>query len=1233
MNPTLRRTLKRIIPPRLRPPLRRLWRHRRTVVPAGGAGVVILAAGIAAVASGSVGAIVAVTALVLMTAGFGVTLLWIRRSHRRLRHDLATLETTVTSLVISLAAGENPADFRLPTALIRTAVATLVERGDALEAYALASSHDLGAIPVTTRRRLWQELHRRGYLRRATEVAESYPATSDDEHHRRRRLAGEIAVLSGEFVPVVRAEADGYVPRPGRVLHVVGTALPHTQSGYTLRTHYTAVAQLAAGLQPHVVTHMGYAHDGDDYVQTEIDGVTYHRVPGPARGSVPLDVWLGTHVQRVANVVRKVRPAVLHAASDYLNALTAEAIGKQYGIPVVYESRGFWEETWLSRQAQTFGWDLTELEATHGLPDVYLWRRDIEDRCRRNADRVVTLADVMADRIEAGGVPRDRITVIPNGVDVDAFPVQTRNRTLATQLGITDDTTVIGYISSIVEYEGIDTLISAFATVRKTSPTPTALLIVGDGPERERLMRQAADLGLDNAIFTGRVPHDQVLDYYSLIDIFVVPRKPVEVCHLVTPLKPFEAFATARTVVLSNVRALASIAHQSQAAELFEAGNPDSLATTLTHLLTNPDRRHHLAQTGATWVRTHRTWTANATSYLTLYNDMGAITPDDIARSWTADRFGIVEVGLPEFTADEIDIDALRSFFASREPIPYETLGREDPLGGAERILAEGWEPRTGAGRDKLDPPIDWHKWVDTNRSWNYFLHAWDFTGRALSEYARSGDRRFLDWCLERVVAWASIFNDGDARGTMAWYDMAIAHRAHRLAYLVEQAILHQAPESQVRVLLDCVARHQQEMIATTSFKSHNNHGVYMALGQLALARRLSPLPGMDAVAQQGRDRLLAMLDAQFADDGGHLEHSPEYHQMVTDSLAVAVRHGLYTDPEFRERVARSQEVLGWFVQPNGELPQVGDSQAKNMRKQVCELSPTADFHLSRGVRGTPETASLRVLPSSGYAIVRYPQPQGTEDHETAGYLLFAAGFHSRTHKHADDLTFTWFDRGREILIDSGRFGYIGLLPKDSPQRLQGYFYGSPERQYVESTRAHNTIEADGTDHVRRDRAPYGSAIVDAQEIDGHFRLRGAVNHGTWQHQREIIYRPHHWLLVTDVVTSLDDQPHDFRAWWNLPLELPPVGVDGAPAFRVELAGPDDALWVVELNGATPIAPVSGGRDPLRGWRSRYDTEFEPAWSFGFLAEQRREYTFRTLFSFGRSQPTGVVEHPFDSEE
>lgn len=1102
------------------------------------------------------------------------------------------------------APGGVPLLTRASPQFVDSAVLGLLRSHHALDAYAVATGAGrLNRLRRGTLRLLRNELHKRGYLPRALDVARAIRGDEGDDRDlvARRKIQGEIAVLSGQAALTIRPEAPGYQPTPGRVLHLVGRSLPQDQVGYTLRTHYLAMAQRDAGLDPHVVTQMGFAHDGEDYVREHLDGVTYHRIPGPRRGQVQLDVWLRRHAQRVANLVRVLRPAVLHAASDFLNAQTALVVGREFGIPVVYESRGFWEESWLSRTAEQFRWDLAELEATYGLPDVYVWRRAIEDRVRREADHVVTLDPVMADRIEAGGVPRERITVVPNGVAVDDFPVLSRDRRLAAELGLTEDTTVLGYISSLVEYEGIDILISAYAQLKQEVDRPIALVIVGDGPVRERLTRHAQACGADDAIFTGTVPHDSIRAYYSVIDIFVVPRRPVEVCHLVTPLKPFEAFSTGRTVVLSNVRALTSIAEQSGAAELFEAGSAESLAETIRSLLTDPERCRQLARAGSAWVRRKRTWRVIAMESVRVYERLGIVAPGAFR--------------IPLLRASDIDIPELSAALEDRERLPYERLTRDDHSLDAETVINQGW--RIGPHpRVSLEEPVRWGELCTENRSWNFHLHAWDFMAPVLNAYAAKGEARHLEWCVTRAVSWAREFNEADGADTMAWYDMSLGLRGHRLAYLVEQAILNNVDEELIRILLECVVRHQKEYFSSKMFKPHSNHGVYVALGEIALARRLAPLPGMDALYDQGRERIATVAARQFAADGGHLEHSPDYHRMVLDTFRGAMEAGLIGDPDLRSRLETAEEVLDWFVQPNGELVQVGDTPATVMRRKPA----------GKGGSGKADARTLRVLPQTGYAIVR-SDASGDRSTESSSYLFLMAAFHSQTHKHADDLAITWYDRHHEILVDAGRYGYVDPLPKDSAQRLKGYFYSAPERQYVESTRAHNTVEADGADHVRRGRTPYGSALVQAEERDGHYRLVAAVDHGRWRHQREIIFRPANWLYVVDSVQSLDGQPHDFRVWWNFAAEL---DLTRASDGEVELQLPGgQTLSMSALCGATLIAPVVGGREPMRGWRSKRDLSLIPAISTGFEISAATSHQFRTLFAFAGVPGGEPPEHPF----
>ena len=433
--------------------------------------------------------------------------------------------------------------------------------------------------------------------------------------------------MSGKFRP--SASAEKVDPVPGRVLHVVGFSLPMRQTGYTIRTHYTARAQLDVGLEPHVVTQSGNTPEGLAPELT-MGGVEYHHTGGRPRHTLGMDEWLQQNTDEVAAVVRRVRPAVLHAHSDFLNMLTAHAVGQATGLPVIYEARGFWEESWLSRTAAKFGWSDTEaITEAFGPPDAYTWRSEREEEARAAAQHVVTLSRGMVRRIAQAELPPSRVTLAPNAVQATDFDWVPRDAALADGLGISADELVIGYISSMVEYEGIDILIDAFRLVRAATDRPLRLLLVGDGDERRRLEAMAERVEAGGVIFTGQVQHADVSRYYSLIDLFVVPRTPHRVCQLVTPLKPFEAFASGRTVVFSDVEALMEIAEDSGAAVTFEAGNAQALADVLLELLADPARRAQLARQGHEWVRSARTWESNAAAYLAVYRELGVALADE----------------------------------------------------------------------------------------------------------------------------------------------------------------------------------------------------------------------------------------------------------------------------------------------------------------------------------------------------------------------------------------------------------------------------------------------------------------------------------------------------------------------------------------------------------------------------------------------------------------------------
>ena len=439
----------------------------------------------------------------------------------------------------------------------------------------------------------------------------------------RRTLQAEIEMLEpGRISLPARPGAGTKAATPatadkGRVLHIVTDALPSTSAGYTVRTQEIALAQRAAGLDPHVVTRIGFpvtAGSVDGRATVSVDGVPYHRLlPWVMPGR--MDALYETHLRYAAKLTTELKPAVLHAASNYANAVIALALRDATRLPVVYEVRGFWEDTWLSRHTGT-----RDLK----LSDRYRLTRALETHCMKSADLVVTLGEAMRDEILERGVDPDKVIIVPNGVSEEFLrPLPDDQGKLKASLGIKPGEHVVGLVSSLVAHEGIGTLLEAVKILGDRG-IPTRALIVGDGPERPALQRQAAALGID-AIFPGRVPMSQVRAYHAVLDAFVVPRTPDRVCQLVTPLKPVEAMASGLPVVVSGVRALSEIVNDKVTGLVSAPLDPAALADALSGLLDSPELRAELGANAREWVARDRTWAHNAARYREAYERLGAL--------------------------------------------------------------------------------------------------------------------------------------------------------------------------------------------------------------------------------------------------------------------------------------------------------------------------------------------------------------------------------------------------------------------------------------------------------------------------------------------------------------------------------------------------------------------------------------------------------------------------------
>jgi glycosyltransferase involved in cell wall biosynthesis len=378
-----------------------------------------------------------------------------------------------------------------------------------------------------------------------------------------------------------------------------------------VRSQAIGRAQIEAGLDPHFVTAPGFPKTGAS-VLDHVDHVPYHRL-SPGVRVRPADVLIDSYARSAADLVETLRPSVLHAATGFVNAVAALSLRQVFDIPVVYEVRGFLEDSWVAANS----W------ADPGS-DRYQWRRQAEVECVLSADAVVTLAETMKREIESWGVPGEKIRVVPNAVDLDRFRPAARNQSVADSLGIGADEVTVGYISSLSAYEGLEYLIEAISILAERGIRVRGVL-VGDGAERQPLQDRAAELGVTERVtFVGAVPHEGIVDYYSLIDVFVVPRTTDRVARLVTPLKPYEAMAMGKPVVASDVPALKEMVIDGETGLLFIPEDAADLAVKIELVIADGDLAEHLGRSARRWVEVNRSWGGVAAAYAEVYREIGA---------------------------------------------------------------------------------------------------------------------------------------------------------------------------------------------------------------------------------------------------------------------------------------------------------------------------------------------------------------------------------------------------------------------------------------------------------------------------------------------------------------------------------------------------------------------------------------------------------------------------------
>lgn len=570
-----------------------------------------------------------------------------------------------------------------------------------------------------------------------------------------------------------------------------------------------------------------------------------------------------------------------------------------------------------------------------------------------------------------------------------------------------------------------------------------------------------------------------------------------------------------------------------------------------------------------------------------------------------ATRFQLPGADITNASVDELTSGRFDSIGKTREALrerledldfrPYLERAPGGYRSHIRKIEENGWQLR---GNPAWEPgkSFDWGANPKNDRNWHFKLNALDSLLPYAASYEAEADEESFLILEQGIFDWIRYNLSDERENAFKWYDMSTGLRAAHLANLLYWGIRsNQLDDAELRLLLAAMAAHV-EVLSNPRLLNHGNHGLFQMLGLAAMCKVAPLVSGCGDAKEFANEQFKRIAVNQFTVDGLHAEHSSQYHPWAIRMIEEMLSYDYFgnVNVEFLEQ-ARERAIHYFY--PDGDMTLLGDTG----KQHACSLKSThayLEYLCTGGKQGRKPPGSVSVFKESGYAFIRDSWDQRPLTDQS--YLLVNGAYHSQAHKQADDLAFVWYDFGRKLLVDSGKYSYDK----------------SKMRQYMVSTRAHNTVEIDAMDYPRDRHHAFGSAIENYADIGGIHVVSLAVEREEMgiKHWRHFVFQPKSFLLVVDHIASR--QERNFTQWFHFDPSLNLVDKD-LESFRV--SSDDFSLEVLTtvvgaISGTRRIEAFRGVKEPVfQGWRSSRYKQVEENLAIG-ISGRGSEMVFATVF-------------------
>jgi hypothetical protein len=345
------------------------------------------------------------------------------------------------------------------------------------------------------------------------------------------------------------------------------------------------------------------------YMNEKIDGITVHRnwtYITPNKGIVKRTLGhLSLLPSSLVNTLPHLspRPNVAIGSSPTLFAVIAALMSaRKYRIPLVMEVRDLWPAIFV------------ELGILKSRALIFILER-LEMALYRSAQSIITVTRAFRNNLTLRGISPEKVFVVPNGADVEFWKPLSKPQRLLNQLGLQNKTVVL-YIGAHGISQALSKVLEAAEILRNENDL--VFLFVGEGAEKELLLKRAAEAHLTNVKFHEPVDKAGVRDFYALSDICLVPLRNIPLFKNFIPSKMFEIMAMRRAIVGSVSGESAEILKDSQGAIVVEPEDSGAMANAILELYHQVDRRDKLGINALDYVHRNYSRQRLANHYLDI---------------------------------------------------------------------------------------------------------------------------------------------------------------------------------------------------------------------------------------------------------------------------------------------------------------------------------------------------------------------------------------------------------------------------------------------------------------------------------------------------------------------------------------------------------------------------------------------------------------------------------------